>query len=72
MLARLGIVVAKKLARRAVDRNLIKRLAREAFRVLHVELPGYDLVLRLSTGLAELEKSAVRAEIDGLLRRLPK
>ena len=65
------MLVAKKLARRAVDRNLVKRLTREAFRMKHVRLPAYDLVLRLSMRMAGLKKSAIRAEIDGLLRRLP-
>lgn len=56
--------------RRAVDRNLVKRLAREAFRTMRGELPAYDLVLRLSSGLVGLEKPALRVEIDDLLRRL--
>lgn len=46
--ARLGLVIAKKLARRAVQRNLLKRLAREAFRHSRSGLPAYDLVLRLA------------------------
>ena len=44
---RLGLVVAKRLARRAVLRNLIKRLARESFRLAQWQLPPMDLVLRL-------------------------
>lgn len=70
--ARLGVVVAKKLARRAVDRNMIKRLAREAFRISRARLPAYDLVLRLAADLAGSRKLALRGEIDGLLQRLPK
>lgn len=66
------MVVAKKLAGRAVDRNMIKRLAREAFRISRVRLPAYDLVLRLAADLAGSRKLAVRGEIDGLLQRLPK
>lgn len=45
---RLGLVVAKRLARRAVLRNLIKRLARESFRLARSQLPELDLVLRLN------------------------
>jgi ribonuclease P protein component len=69
---RLGVAVAKKLAPRAVDRNLVKRLAREAFRMLRIRLPAYDLVLRLCMPLEGQEKLVVRAEIDGLLGRLPR
>jgi ribonuclease P protein component len=46
--ARLGLVIPKRLARRAVLRNLIKRLAREAFRHALPGLPAVDMVLRLS------------------------
>ncbi|MBK6971974.1 MAG: ribonuclease P protein component [Sterolibacteriaceae bacterium] len=69
--ARLGVVVGKKLMGRAVDRNLVRRQAREAFRTVRVYLPAFDMVLRLSAGLGRMEKPAVRAEIDGLLKRLP-
>ena len=46
--ARLGLVVAKKLCPRAVDRNHIRRLAREQFRLMQHELPAWDMVLRLA------------------------
>ncbi len=44
--ARLGVVVAKRLAARAVTRNLIKRLAREVFR--QASLGAVDCIVRLS------------------------
>lgn len=71
--ARLGLVIAKKLARRAVLRNLLKRLGREAFRQARAGLPSFDLVLRLAKPVAKAEPPSrrdLRAEIDGLLRRL--
>lgn len=46
--ARLGLIVPKRLAKQAVLRNLIKRLAREAFRNVSGSLPPADLVLRLA------------------------
>ncbi len=47
--ARLGVVVAKRLAPRAVTRNLIKRLAREAFRRDGAALLGAaDCIVRLN------------------------
>jgi putative membrane protein insertion efficiency factor/ribonuclease P protein component len=45
--ARLGVVVAKKLAKRANVRNLVKRIAREIFRRQRAALPAMDLVVRL-------------------------
>ncbi|MGC7405416.1 ribonuclease P protein component [Pandoraea pneumonica] len=45
---RIGIVVGKKHAPRAVTRNLIKRQAREMFRQRRLHLAGWDFVLRLT------------------------
>ena len=41
--ARLGMAVAKKRVKRAVDRSRLKRLIRESFR--HRELPSVDIVV---------------------------
>jgi len=44
--ARLGVSVGKKRVRSAADRNRIKRLLREAFRLAKSDLPsGVDLVI---------------------------
>ena len=76
--ARLGLVIGKKFAPRAVTRNLIKRLAREAFRLRRAELGGWDILLRLH---AKIDRKAMpsanspplhtmfREEIDGLIDR---
>jgi ribonuclease P protein component len=47
--ARLGLVIGKKFAPRAVTRNLVRRIAREAFRVRRAEFGGWDVLLRLHT-----------------------
>ena len=75
--ARLGLIVPKRLARAASLRNAIKRQGREAFRLLAVEIPRCDLVLRLARPIKNVragdnaQRKVWRAEIETLLRRLP-
>ena len=68
--ARLGVVVAKRLLKRAVDRNLVKRLGREHFRLLRQRLPARDLVLRLAVKPKPLDRRALAEEIQGLLGKM--
>ncbi|MDQ7988820.1 MAG: ribonuclease P protein component [Candidatus Dactylopiibacterium sp.] len=69
--ARLGVVVAKKLARRAVLRNFLKRMAREHFRHARESLPRHDLILRLNAPVVGVSKSELRADMSSIFRRLP-
>lgn len=50
---RLGLVIARKIERLAVNRNRIKRELREAFRAQQGQLAGLDLVLRLRRPLRQ-------------------
>lgn len=43
---RLGLIVAKRILPRAVDRNRVKRLIRETFRQRAPELPAIDLIVQ--------------------------
>lgn len=49
--ARLGLAVAKKHVKRAVDRNRLKRLIRESFRQHQQHLTGLDLVVLIKPGV---------------------
>lgn len=42
---RLGLAISKKCAKRAVDRNRIKRIVRESFRANQNTLPAVDMVV---------------------------
>jgi ribonuclease P protein component len=70
MTARLGVVVAKRLLRRSVDRNLVKRLARENFRILRCRLLARDFILRLSTKPVPLDRRVLAEEIRALLGKM--
>ena len=50
-MARLGMIVGKRVLRRAVDRNRAKRVIREAFRQ-RPAMPAVDVVVRVLSPLA--------------------
>jgi ribonuclease P protein component len=65
--ARLGMVVAKRQLRRAVDRNRMRRIIREIFRLYSPELPALDVVVKLQAVPPDGEAGA---ELSKLLARL--
>ncbi len=72
--ARLGLVIAKRYAPRAVTRNALKRVVREAFRAQRLALPARDYVVRLQGKVAPVSltelKRAARAEVDAHFGRI--
>ena len=46
--ARLGLIVGKRQLKRAVDRNRVKRVLRETFRLRRSILPPIDIVVQLA------------------------
>jgi len=70
--ARLGVVVAKKLAKRANARNLVKRIARECFRRNRVVLPAVDMVVRLHAPVAPATRAELNQDLLALFQRLPR
>lgn len=69
---RLGLVVAKKHLRLAVDRNRIKRLCRESFRKRQVDLADLDLIILSRNGLDKLDNTNVFSLLDHQWQRLLK
>jgi ribonuclease P protein component len=65
---RLALVVPKRLAARAVTRNRIRRLVREAFRMQQERLGAVDCVVRLVK--APGDAPVTRVEIEALLARV--
>jgi len=67
---RLGLVIAKKNVSRAVDRNRVKRILRESFRLNQGLLPAVDIVILARSGVGSLDKDAIRIKIDKLWQDL--
>jgi len=64
--ARLGLAIAKKRARRAVDRNRLKRIARESFRHNRAQLEGFDAVVMNKDAAATASSLELRQSLDSL------
>lgn len=58
---RLGLVIAKKNVRQAVQRNRIKRLAREFVRNISDDSTAIDVVLLSRRGLDQLDNAQIAA-----------
>ncbi|MDD2427470.1 MAG: ribonuclease P protein component [Eubacteriales bacterium] len=68
--SRVGFTVAKKI-RSSVDRNRMKRLLRETFRLSAINLrSGYDIIVTARWQDSEPDQEALRKELLYLLRKL--
>lgn len=69
-ISRLGLVVSKKNIRHAVQRNRVKRVTRESFRLLQHSIPAIDIVVLARRGLGELSNAELHAELNRLWNSL--
>ena len=67
---RLGLVVAKKNAKLAVQRNRIKRITRETFRLQQHQLGGIDTIVLARAGLDKLDNSDMQQLLSNLWQQL--
>ena len=67
---RLGLAVPKKALKRAVWRNRVKRVAREAFRLKQHQLPSVDIVVIAKRGIGEIPNDELFELLDRLWRTL--
>jgi ribonuclease P protein component len=68
--ARLGLALAKRQIRHAHDRNRLKRLLREAFRLRRHGLPALDLVFMARPTACTVELDALRDDLAGLYQQM--
>jgi ribonuclease P protein component len=62
-----GYVIGKKLLSRAVDRNRLKRMLREAIRARRPAVNAFDLIVRLRRPCAAKDIADAVAEANALL-----
>ncbi|WP_457914687.1 ribonuclease P protein component [Candidatus Hartigia pinicola] len=66
---RIGLAIAKKNVKKAHQRNRIKRLAREYFRLHQHELPSMDFVLFVRKRVENLDNQQITELLDQLWQR---
>ncbi len=67
---RLGQAVSRRVSKRAVDRNRIKRLVRESYRHARSELPCVDILLIARSSAVNTASSDLREDLAGLWKKL--
>ncbi len=67
---RLGLVIGKKSVKLAVERNRIKRVIRDSFRLSQTALAGLDIVVVARKGLGDLENPELHQQFSKLWKRL--
>lgn len=66
---RVGLAVPKKHVRRAHERNRVKRLTRESFRLHQHQLPAMDFVVVAKKGVNKLDNHTLTTTLDKLWLR---
>ena len=66
-ISRLGLVVSKRVLPKSVNRNFVKRLIRETFRLNSYQLPPLDFVVRLRRNLNKESSVEARVALSQLM-----
>lgn len=70
MHARLGLIVAKKTAKLAVQRNYMRRVLRELFRLKQHELPAVDLIVQVQKIFVKADFFEIKQQFDALCKKV--
>lgn len=68
--ARLGLAISKKQARRAVDRNRLKRLVRDSFRRHREALPDVDIVVMARRDAVDVDNRKLQESLSRHFARI--
>lgn len=69
-MVRLGLIVSKKTAKLAVQRNYMRRVLRELFRLNQQLLPKLDLVIQVQKAFEQSDFLHIKQEFESLLLKL--
>jgi ribonuclease P protein component len=67
---RLGLVIGKKSVKLSVERNRLKRVIRDSFRLNQESLGGLDIVVVARKGLGDLDNPELHQQFGKLWKRL--
>lgn len=67
---RLGFAIAKKQIKRAHERNRIKRVAREYFRLHQHDLPHVDFIVMAKNAAIDIDNLQLTSTLDALCQRI--
>ena len=67
---RLGLIVSKKTAKVAVQRNYMRRVLRELFRLNQHHLPTMDLIVQIQKAFGKSEFINIKKEFENLIQKL--
>ncbi len=67
---RLGLAIAKKRVKLAVQRNRVKRLVRESFRLHQHNLPNIDMVVMVKSGIDNLDNATITKQLEKIWRKI--
>jgi ribonuclease P protein component len=62
----LGLAIAARSAGNAVERNRIRRIVRESFRLHAQALPAVDIIVGTRTGVRSVPSKALRSSLEAL------
>jgi len=68
--SRLGLAISKKTVKKAVSRNLIKRIIRDSFRLRRKKLKGWDIVFVSRFAAPQMSKSKLEVLTAKVWKRL--
>ena len=68
--ARLGMSVALRTMRSAVERNRVRRLIRESFRLRRFMLPALDIVIAARSAARGADRAQLRASLEQLWQKI--